>query len=1001
MMFESKKELKNRVQPIKFRTIGEDDASQKVPDSHKCLFGSAGCNVDDKQQDDSLRRRRRHMPAPNFTLEYAYPAVTLENVCFSVDKSQQQANFVKEVLFRLSNCLNPILRGHNGDDERSVRILKSVNLNVPYGSIFGLLGPSSCGKTTLLRCLVGLLKPSSGSIRLFGGHLSTADGLDRCRAQGPCLNCLRRCSSSSDRSRRTSCKVPGANVGYMPQDLGLYEDFTTEQLLTMFGRYMRMESKLIKSRIAFMANFLELPDVRRQIQTLSGGQKRRVSFAIACLHMPPLIILDEPTVGVDPLLRQSIWKYLRYLASEENKTIIITTHYIEEAAQADQVALMRAGEILIQDTPARIMKSHHSKSLEEAFLKICNNVQDKEAPEEDKVASTVHKLFPQPKFNWKRLEQSPVTLSPHQSNTNVNANAIPLAGYQVRQPQERLDSETVMNEPKLKTEQKPTLRDRLSCGRSDPVQMGDHLHRESFNDSSELADNSLHMLLAGACLASRQPQTLNQSQNFQQHQAAGGLPTSETRGGCAIFRKNKFTINNGYNGFPRDHLEQAYPASQPCASSDHLSCGARLTDRLAGAITLFWALLYKNYRRNVNSIPLLVFQFMLPMIQMISFSLCVGGRPTNVGLGIVNLDQPLSFGGSSSPATDDHLGASLVNETTSHLELNDTLSLKYLSFVDRDMLNMQPYNSLQSALADVRKAKLWAVLEIGENFTWAISQRFDLENFYQLELDTISQSVIKIYPDRSNKILDMICHRSLVDSYRKFLSSEFEHFKRLPIEVARPIFDIKPNVISNSIDGYTESIAPGLLASLTYIMAAGLTTFIIVVERSAGILERTYTSGINPFAYLLAHAIFRSLVMMVQIAAVLVLTFYVLRQPLVGSIWLAYLQLMVLNMTGIAYGLLISSIVTDQNGAALTIVSSLVVKITLSGILWPFEAIPRWLRAICYVQPLTMPVQALRAITLKGAVLGDRPVNLGLLVSLTWLVVFLTISTKRFKFYQH
>lgn len=951
------------VKPIKFQALPED-------------YNELACRKNDSKasnnkSDIETSFNRRNIEQSNFSLEYSYPAVTFENICFSVDKSRQQANFFEECVCRIKDCLAASVGADSG--RKKVNILKSVNLSVPHGSIFGLLGPSSCGKTTLLRCLVRLLKPTSGSIRLFGHNLDA-----RHSDEGK-LCCSKGLVAKPTGYQSNKCKVPGANIGYMPQDLGLYEDFTIRQILSMFGRYMRMETKLINARIKFMAEFLDLPDVDRQIQSLSGGQKRRVSFAIACLHMPPLIILDEPTVGVDPLLRQSIWKYLRRLADEENKTIIITTHYIEEAAQADQVALMRAGEILVQDTPARIMGLNHSKTLEEAFLKICNNVQtdgDNMAPR--------YKLYPQPRFNWPDDELKVAT--------ELRADTVPV-------DQQILDRDGKVNELKLRAQEKMALFDKLRSSRSTIIAGTCQQHNVKLDETA----NQLSMApnITGAPV-SRQPKlidmthVLNRAESYPSSDMLNGKNNFKSKNKTIkLFRRSKFTLNDGVpSNFGNDQDE----------TTNEAGFCKRFNRKMNKSLTLLWALLYKNYRRNVNSLPLLAFQFMLPIAQMISFSLCVGGRPTNIGLGLVNHDQLISFARADmllSPNTDNISSINTEDYISDEDNVQELLSLKYLAFIDQSMLTIKPYDNLKDAVADVRRAKLWAVMEIGENFTTSISKRFDLENFYQLDIDTIHQSVIKLYPDKSNKILDMICHRSLVNSYRKFLLDHFEHFKRLPIEVREPIFDIKPNVISNSIDGYTESIAPGLLASLTYIMAAGLTTFIMVVERSAGILERTFTSGINPVAYLLAHAIFRSLVMMLQIAVVLILTFYVLQQPLVGSLWLAYLMLITLNLTGISYGLLISSIVTDQNGAALTIVSSLVVKITMSGILWPFEAIPGWLRTICYIQPLTMPVQALKAITLKGSGLGDRAVNLGFLVSISWLVLFLIVSAKRFRFYQH
>lgn len=1006
------------VKPTKFKSIDNEFESSEDHFDQRTKTTMKTCPKNSQAKDKIMRQK------PNFLLGYSFPAVVFDRVCFSVDKSQQQSRFI------LNDCFNYLKSLTNSEEQllnQRVEILKSICLNVPYGSIFGLLGPSSCGKTTLLRCLVGLLKPSSGAISLFGCNLDNGEQKSGCFQGGCSLGDIKNRLKRTDESRAL-----GQSIGYMPQDLGLYEDFTIEQLLTMFGRYVRMETELIKERIDFMTEFLDLPEKERQISTLSGGQKRRVSFAIACLHMPPLIILDEPTVGVDPLLRKSIWRYLRKLATEENKTIIITTHYIEEAAQADQVALMRAGEILIQDKPVKIMKDYNCRTLEEAFLRICNNVQpDLQCGTAESLKSRIDavKIYPQPRFVW------PV-------NSIVNLKMVPTAECKVQGWPMTIDTSTRNKILKLEARENSALVDEVRVKRKDS---NSSISYKSSTSRSITYTNTIHGPLFNQLSMSPNRDNVRES-NFkdfkcdkfdlhlrQTRASAGQVDNhlSEMNQNCVkdntrkhrkkkalkVLRANKFVVDHNCNdaasaqtgniNLSRDDLLVSNQSIVPDSS--------QMMNQFRSNVFILWALLYKNYRRNINSIPLVAFQFLLPLIQMISFSLCVGGRPTDIGLGLVNLDH-LS---SATMIATERVPGSLLSNVSSIVMLNtdhpdsssvsldddldesELLSLKYLSYIDTSMISIHKYDSLDEAIEDVRRVKLWAVMEIGENFTNTVSQRYDLENFYQLDRETTQQSIIKLYPDRSNKILDMICQRSLAESYRKFLLNHFDHFKRLPVEVKEPIFDIKPNIISNSIDGYTESIAPGLLASLTYIMAAGLTTFIMVVERSDGILERTYTSGINPVLYLLAHAMFRSLMMMLQIAAVLVLTFYILKQPIVGSVWLAYFMLMTLNMTGISYGLLISSLVVDQNGAALTIVGSLVVKITLSGILWPFEAIPRWLRMICYVQPLTMPVQALKAITLKGATIGERSVYMGFIVAVSWMIVFLYISAKRFKFYQH
>lgn len=133
--------------------------------------------------------------------------------------------------------------------------------------------------------------------------------------------------------------VPGKRVGYMPQEIALYGEFSIKETMMYFGWIFGMESKEIEERLQFLLNFLDLPSEKRLVKNLSGGQQRRVSFAVALMHDPELLILDEPTVGVDPLLRQSIWNHLVHITKAGQKTVIITTHYIEEARQAHCVSL--------------------------------------------------------------------------------------------------------------------------------------------------------------------------------------------------------------------------------------------------------------------------------------------------------------------------------------------------------------------------------------------------------------------------------------------------------------------------------------------------------------------------------------------------------------------------------------------------------------------------------------------------------------------------------------
>ncbi|XP_063959857.1 ABC transporter G family member 20-like [Lytechinus pictus] len=237
-------------------------------------------------------------------------------------------------------CYN--LSKHYGRGKGKLQVLQNLEMKVPKGKIYGLLGPSGCGKTTLLRCCLGQLSKDSGLVLTLGRPPLT-------RGHG----------------------IPGSRVGYMPQDLALYGEFTIKEMLIYFATLHKMSRKDANARIDFLLDLLNLPFRNRMVAYLSGGQKRRVSFAVALIQSPELLILDEPTVGVDPLLRQKIWEYLLQFAQTGQTTIILTTHYIEEARNADVVGLMRNGKLLAEEDPQVLISTYNFPTLEEVFLKLC------------------------------------------------------------------------------------------------------------------------------------------------------------------------------------------------------------------------------------------------------------------------------------------------------------------------------------------------------------------------------------------------------------------------------------------------------------------------------------------------------------------------------------------------------------------------------------------------------------------------------------------------------
>ena len=211
--------------------------------------------------------------------------------------------------------------------------LDSISLRVRRGEVYGLLGPTGAGKTTLIRSLVGLVAPEKGTVMVLGRRM-------------PQLEVL-------------------ARVGYMTQQAALYPDLSAEENVHFFGA---INGRVDGVREAL--EFVELWDRRKSVvSTLSGGMRTRCSLACALVHKPELLLLDEPTVGVDPQLRVQLWDGFRKMASA-GTAIIVSSHVMDEAERCDRLGLIRFGKLLAEGTVAEIKAKAGVDRLEDAFLKL-------------------------------------------------------------------------------------------------------------------------------------------------------------------------------------------------------------------------------------------------------------------------------------------------------------------------------------------------------------------------------------------------------------------------------------------------------------------------------------------------------------------------------------------------------------------------------------------------------------------------------------------------------
>lgn len=216
------------------------------------------------------------------------------------------------------------------------KILSDINLNIEGNEIFGLIGPSGSGKTTLIRLMTGAISADAGGVFLGDQKL-------------PNLNALK-------------------SFGYMPQNDALYTDLSGRDNLRFFGEMMGMKKDVLENRINEVLDLVSLKeDDRKRVQNYSGGMKKRLSLAAALLHEPSILFLDEPTVGIDPVLRKRIWDQLEYL-KEQGTTIIVTTHVMDETKRCDRLALIQHGRVLACDTVSNLIAKTKTGDIEELFL---------------------------------------------------------------------------------------------------------------------------------------------------------------------------------------------------------------------------------------------------------------------------------------------------------------------------------------------------------------------------------------------------------------------------------------------------------------------------------------------------------------------------------------------------------------------------------------------------------------------------------------------------------
>ena len=682
-----------------------------------------------------------------------------------------------------------------GRGSKKFSVLSDLCMNVPKGCIYGLLGPSGCGKTTLLHCIVGKHKIQSGSIKVFGEN-----------------------------------PRPGGAIGYMPQEMALYREFSIKETLEYFGRIFGMKKSDIKLRTIFLLDFLDLPKSSKLIGNLSGGQQRRVSLASALLHNPQLLILDEPTVGVDPLLRQCIWSHL--LDIRQTTTVVITTHYIEEARQADYVGMMREGRLLTEGKPNELMEAHNKTELEDVFLRLIEmNVVRNEEGEDSGFLSGGSR---------KNVEENVILLSDEEANTEKSR----------------------------------------------------------------------------------------------------------------------------------------------AKSSSSLLTGHRLN-----------ALLIKNFIRMWRNAAFLFFQFIIPTIQVALFCLAIGREPRKLALAVVNdeidagsclnftdsciLGEKSDFWGDFEYPDDDEA----FNE-------NANLSCRFMSYLNDEVIIPQDFDDFPSAVESVKSGKTFGILYFNGNYTDSVSARMQLKEH---DDETLESSQIRVYLDETDPQIGYTVKLELGKSFQAFSKGLLEacdldeNLASIPLTFEEPIY-------GSPEPTFTEFMSPGVILSIIYFMAVGLTALSFVLERKEGLLDRSWVAGVTSTEVMLAHVITQFAVMFVQVVLVLLFMIYVFEIPSEGPIFWTVALALLQGLCGMSLGLVISAVCDTEQDAIQLALGSFYPNLLLSGIIWPLEGMPRGLRYISYILPQTYACQAMRGILSRGWGIVWMQVFRGYLVTIAWILALLVLS---------
>ncbi|KPM02604.1 ABC transporter sub-family A-like protein 2 [Sarcoptes scabiei] len=782
--------------------------------------------------------------------------------------------------------------------KRHASNLESINMHVPRGTIYGLLGPSGCGKTTLLRCIVGRLKPRCGSVAVFGYQPGTRD-----------------------------CGIPGPNIGYMPQELSLISQFTVRETLEYYAGFAKQNAQ-IESRIQFLLRLLDINDFENcYTDRLSGGQQRRVSLAVSMINEPPLLILDEPTVGVDPILRESIWSHL-VDQSKNGLTVIVTTHYIEEAGSADKVGFMRQGRILAEGNPSLLMLQNNVVSMERLFLKL--------SQEDD---------FRHPNYSNDLL----VEMDRNSQN------------FVLDDCSSTIDNNTSSLDPSTMI---------FSNGSASFTKSRAHFLQLSPPSLTTFTNTKCHSLEAQKNPIEHykqlDPDSLIEPRSFKTHS----------------LNANSKLNNNDYMDAAKSFIKIS-PCSNknlPTSSNKSRSYSVHGQNRSVNSFEKINVLCRKHRIRLFRRVPELIITMLLPALEVALFCLCMGRDPTSVQMAVCNQEDPpflsllflksidsdfiaLKYYKTPEEAIDSvrnadtysaivlaknfsnvlrHFGQNAIGPPMLSPNLNDISNAAKDDVGSKELFidplphrfhptpstitssSLPSFSSSESSVNSINHSELSAtdsnpalpplmtpfivpskptqsmfkttdaiIIESDNDLRRTkrnisdlmiatnLNQRLANENQAEEE-----ESIIRIYYDGSNALHVNIIRREVFSALFRFVEIAGKtfggqmHGYKLPIKFEKPIY-------GGEKTDMVEFVGPGLMVFIVFFATMSITSMAFLSERREGTLERSMIVGLTPTEFIIAQIINITFLLIVQITLTVVMGFWIFEFPMKGSYVLA------------------------------------------------------------------------------------------------------------------